>query len=213
MRVNMESKIRKGRPAQISQKEIVECALELGLQKVSMHTVGKQLGVSATALYRYVSSKEELILLCCDHIIEKIAFPDESEWEKYLYSFASQFRTVLLSIPNSVEFIRYNQKFTPASSALVDHALRVFREAQFEAEVGFMAFASVFTRVTDVVQYQEQAANSHHSNMEHKEINEKEFPNLAWLLNNAKPVDYERYFEDGIKITIEGLKVVFKNPQ
>lgn len=206
----MDNTIKKGRPSQISQEKIVECALKLGFQNTSMHAVAKQLGVSATALYRYVNSKEELVLLCCDHIIAKVTLHDEKDWEKYLYKFAFHFRAVLLSIPGSVSFIRYNQQFTPASSALTDHTLGIFREAQFEAETGFMAFASVYTRVTDIVEHQEQADSYCHDNTEGQKADTKKFPNLAWLLKTAKPVDYDKYFEDGIKVTIEGLKIVFK---
>lgn len=207
----MSTKNKKGRPAQISKKQIVECALKMGLSKVSMHALGKQLGVSATALYRHVSSKEELIVLCCDYVMERVAIPKEAEWEQYLYAFARNFRKVLLSIPGSVEFIRYNQQFTPATSVLANDVLGVFREAQFGAEEGFMAFASVFTRVTDIVQHQEQAERLqlNAENQEAESVDAEKLPNLAWLLKQTKPVDYERYFEDGIKITIEGLKVVY----
>lgn len=207
----MSAKHNKGRPAQISKAEIVECALKIGLPKVSMHSLGKQLGVSATALYRHVSSKEELIVFCCDYVMKKVAIPEETEWEQYLYSFARNFRTVLLSIPNSVEFIRYNQQFTPSTRILANDVLGVFREAHFEAEVGFMAFATVFTRVTDIVQHQEQAERLQRSSVQQKitPVDAEKLPNLAWLLKESKPVDYEKYFEDGIKITIEGLKVVY----
>lgn len=40
----MSEKSSKGRPAQISRKDVVECALNLGLENVSMHALGKQLG-------------------------------------------------------------------------------------------------------------------------------------------------------------------------
>ncbi|USE03651.1 TetR/AcrR family transcriptional regulator [Vibrio sp. SCSIO 43133] len=207
----MTNKKGKGRPAQITRSEVIECALQIGLSNVSMHTLGKQLGVSATALYRHVSSKEELIVCCSDYVIEKIELPQEKEWDKYLYAFAENFRSVLLSYPNSVEFVRYNQQFTPASSVLANDVLGVFRKSGFEAEVGFMAFASVYTRVTDIVQHQEQAKLQPQtaSNQEPSSLIDNTLPNLAWLLKQTKPVDYEKYFVDGIKITIEGLKVVY----
>ncbi|MCY9801838.1 TetR/AcrR family transcriptional regulator [Vibrio scophthalmi] len=208
----MTKKNNKGRPAQITKADIVECALKIGLPKVSMHSLGKQLGVSATALYRHVSSKEELIAFCCDYIMAQVAIPSEIEWEPYLYTFARNFRSVLLFTPNSVEFIRYYQQFTPASSILANDVLGVFRKAEFEAEVGFMAFAAVFTRVTDIVQHQEQAEYLTHHSVDQKILpfDAEKLPNLAWLLNQAQAVDYEKYFEDGIKITIEGLKVVYR---
>jgi hypothetical protein len=36
-----------------------------------------------------------------------------------------------------------------------------------------------------------------------------ELPYLAKLLSNTQPLDYDQYFKDGIKITIEGLKAVY----
>ncbi|GAK84532.1 hypothetical protein JCM19238_2100 [Vibrio ponticus] len=171
------------------------------------------MGVSATALYRHVRSKEELIELCCDYVMAQVSIPDEVEWDKYLYVFADNFREVLLSTPGSVDFIRHNQTFTPASRVIVNDILGIFRQAQFDAEVGFMAFASVFTRVTDIVQHQEIAAKQIDSNDEqkHSQFDATKLPNLAWLIKQTTPVDYDRYFADGIKITIEGLKVVYAN--
>lgn len=97
----MSEKSSKGRPAQISRKDVVECALNLGLENVSMHALGKQLGVSATALYRHVGSKEALVDLCCDYVLGKVELPQEKDWEAYLYTFAKNFRQALMSIPGS----------------------------------------------------------------------------------------------------------------
>ncbi|MGI9877156.1 TetR/AcrR family transcriptional regulator [Vibrio chagasii] len=210
----MPNNKRKGRPSQVSKADIVDCALNLGLTNLSMHSIGKQLGVSATALYRHVSSKEELISLCCDHVMEKVASPTDQEWTQYLSSFAVNFREALLSIPGSIEFVRANQQFTPASSIIANDVLGIFREAQVDAEVGFMAFASVFTKVTDIVQHQERAEFLEHSDEPPRlpNINSEQLPNLAWLFEQTKPVDYGQYFEDGIKITIEGLKWFVAKP-
>ncbi|EOD9427213.1 MULTISPECIES: TetR/AcrR family transcriptional regulator [Vibrio] len=204
----MSEKSSKGRPAQISRKDVVECALNLGLENVSMHALGKQLGVSATALYRHVGSKEALVDLCCDYVLGKVALPQEKDWEAYLYTFAKNFRQALMSIPGSVAFIRHSQSFTPASSIIVNDILGIFREAKFEAEVGFMAFASVYTRVTDIVEHQEQAARNKPQSL--PELDDEQLPHFAWLMSQAKPVNYEKYFDDGIRITIEGLKAVYK---
>lgn len=204
----MENIKRKGRPSQVSKADIIECALNLGFSNLSMHSIGKQLGVSATALYRHVSSKEELISLCCDHVMERVGSCNNKEWTSYLLSFATNFRKALLSRPGSVEFVRANQQFTPASSIIANEVLGIFREQQVDAEVGFMAFASVFTKVTDIVQHQERAEflKNGAEPPSLPQIDKEQLPNLAWLFEQTKPVNYELYFEDGIKITIEGLK-------
>ncbi|GAD80759.1 TetR/AcrR family transcriptional regulator [Vibrio ezurae] len=201
----------KGRPALISKQDIIECALKIGLSKVSMHGLGKSLGVSATALYRHVASKEELIHECCDFIIESVEIPKQDRWESYLYEFSKNFRNSLLAIPGSVEFIRYSQQFTPSSQKLVNDALAVFLKENFEVQDGFMAFTSVYTKVTDIVQHQEQSERLQTQGQVPPEClpDASEFPNLFLLLSEVKPVDYNAYFEAGIKITIEGLKAVY----
>lgn len=210
----MKSKNGKGRPAQISKDEVIQQALDIGLSKVSMHSLGKQLGVSATALYRHVDSKESLIVDCCDHIMEQVPLPQESSWEEALYSFSRSFRQTLLATPGSVDFIRHNQQFTPSSSVLVDHILGIFIEAGLKLDIGFMAFASVFTRVTDIVQHQEQSqrlTEQASPTVPHMDV--QHLPNLAQFLSQTQAVNYDQYFEDGIKITIEGLKAVYGQTQ
>ncbi len=207
----MNNQNSKGRPALISKKDIIECALKIGLSKVSMHGLGKSLGVSATALYRHVESKDELIHECCDFIIKSVEIPRQTQWEPYLYEFSKNFRRSLLAIPGSVEFIRYSQHFTPSSQKLVNDSLDVFLKDHFEVQEGFMAFSSVYTKVTDIVQYQEQSERLQAKVQKRSSYlpESSEFPNLYLLLNEAKPVDYNAYFEAGIKITIEGLKAVY----
>jgi len=209
----MKAKSVKGRPAQITKQEIIKCALEIGLAKVSMHALGKALGVSATALYRHVNSKDDLIIQCCDYVMESVAQPHGEDWETYLYSFGNNFRTALLAIPGSVEFVRYNQQFTPSSCVLVNDALRVLDQSGFDIQKGFMAFATVFTKVTDIVQHQEQALYlKQHSTTESTSDLEgaEHLPYLAQLMSQTEPVNYDEYFSEGLNIVIEGLKAVYR---
>ncbi|MUJ19684.1 TetR family transcriptional regulator [Aliivibrio fischeri] len=207
----MTTKNSKGRPALISKKEIIECALTLGLSKASMNGLGKALGVTAPALYRHMKSKNELIVECCDYIMGKVELPKQSDWESYLYDFGENFRQVLLATPGSVEFIRYNQQFTPNSKILVDNALGVLMNAKFDVQTGFMAFSSIFTRVTDIVQHQEQSqyllSNGVKPDLQLPDA--ETLPNLALLFGEVKPVNYDNYFKDGMKITLEGIKAVY----
>ncbi|AUY49519.1 TetR/AcrR family transcriptional regulator C-terminal domain-containing protein [Streptomyces sp. CB01881] len=66
---------------ELSQERIVRAALELadaeGLAAVSMRAVAARLGVSAMSPYRYVTSKEELVLLTADAAFGDGSYPDE----------------------------------------------------------------------------------------------------------------------------------------
>ena len=62
----------RGRDLLLSQDAIVECALELGEREgpaaLSLRRLGRELGVDATAFYRYFRGKDDLILACMNRI-------------------------------------------------------------------------------------------------------------------------------------------------
>ncbi|MEU6236189.1 TetR/AcrR family transcriptional regulator, partial [Kitasatospora sp. NPDC047058] len=66
---------------ELTRERIVRAALELadaeGLGALSMRAVAARLGVSAMATYRYVTSKEELVLLTADAAFGEAAYPAE----------------------------------------------------------------------------------------------------------------------------------------
>ncbi|WP_406204183.1 TetR/AcrR family transcriptional regulator C-terminal domain-containing protein [Kitasatospora sp. NBC_01560] len=66
---------------ELSRERIVRAALELadaeGLAALSMRAVAARLGVSAMSPYRYVTSKEELVLLVADAAFGEAGYPAE----------------------------------------------------------------------------------------------------------------------------------------
>lgn len=62
----------------------IEIADDEGLAGVSMASVAAQVGVAATALYRYVGSKEELLIAMTDAVVPEPPKPDGLPWRDYL---------------------------------------------------------------------------------------------------------------------------------
>lgn len=195
----------RGRPAQLSIEAIVTCALSLGVGQLSMHKIAKTLGVSATALYRHVASKEELIFLCADRITSTVTPPDTEDWQTYLYALARAYRTAALQTPGSVEFLRYVGLQTPHGLHLMDTAIGVMRNAGFEPEGSFMAVAGVISHATDMVLHQElaerRADEVHGENVAGLDA----FPNVLWAMSEGVGTDHDRNFEVGLRIIVEGV--------
>jgi AcrR family transcriptional regulator len=127
----------------LSHEGIVEAAIKIadadGLSAVTMSKVAASLGVTTMALYRYVTNKDELLLLMQEGVLTPSA-PDptlsdgrtvlESRgWRAELAEFAGMLRGVYLDhpwiadVPQSVP-----QLLTPSNLATVDHALRAMRD-------------------------------------------------------------------------------------
>ncbi|MFB7476556.1 GntR family transcriptional regulator [Kitasatospora sp. NPDC056184] len=66
-------------PAELSRDRLIRAALEIadteGLAALSMRAVAARLGVSAMSAYRYVTSKDELVLLVADAAFGEAAYP------------------------------------------------------------------------------------------------------------------------------------------
>ncbi|SMF15795.1 TetR family transcriptional regulator [Cellulosimicrobium cellulans J34] len=77
---------RRGPKPALSVERIVRAAVDLadaeGLAAVSMARVAESLGYSSMALYRYVESKDELLVLMADAVAESLTLPPhpEGDW-------------------------------------------------------------------------------------------------------------------------------------
>lgn len=209
-RVESESHSRRGRPAMLTIDRITICALDMGLDKLSMHRVAKKLGVSTTALYRHVKDKEELIALCTDRVSRGVKLPDTDNWKQYLGELSHAYRNAALEIPGSVEFVRYVGMQTPYALMVFDHALGVMKDAGFEGEAAFMAVAGVVSHATDMVLHQELAERRQ---AESEDVDLKSLsnvPNVIWAMQGGTGFDHQRNFETGLQIIIAGVDSVFK---
>ncbi len=76
-----------------------------GLQELSMRALGRQLGVEAMAVYRYVPSREDLLDGVVDFVVDELyddpevqRLPERS-WQEYLVRFAHGVRAMALRHP------------------------------------------------------------------------------------------------------------------
>lgn len=124
----------RGPKREMSVEKIVDAAIELadreGIQAVSMSAVAKRLGYTPMSLYRYVSSKDDLLLLMQE---EATGLPPEAGEEspgwrarlRELYEAASQ---VYVSQPWLLSLPITGSPITPNSSAWLEAGLAALAE-------------------------------------------------------------------------------------
>ncbi len=120
----------KGPKRGLSLERIVEAAVKIavtdGLGAVSMNRVATNLGASTMSLYRYVESKEELLMLMVDAAGGKppaVGEPGEG-WRAGLARWAWAYRTVLGRHPWMLRVPISGPPVTPNQIAWLDHGLR-----------------------------------------------------------------------------------------
>jgi AcrR family transcriptional regulator len=122
---------RRGRKPSLSLEDITWAAVRVadaeGLGAVSMARVAAEAGSSTMALYRYVSSKEELLALMADAAVEQPPDPGGTgEWRAELTAWATALLGVLRRHPWYRDIAVSGPPMGPGNLAWLDRGLAAF---------------------------------------------------------------------------------------
>ncbi|HRQ00056.1 MAG TPA: TetR/AcrR family transcriptional regulator, partial [Terrimesophilobacter sp.] len=124
----------RGPKREMSVERIVDAAVELadaeGLGAVSMAAVAAKLGFTPMSLYRYVSAKDDLLLLMQEHAtgFPPESFRQEEGWRAQLRALFEAQVLIYLRHPWLVSLPITGAPVTPSSSAWLDAALDALSE-------------------------------------------------------------------------------------
>ena len=119
---------RRGRPPGHHLDDIVDATVAVldadGLSAVSMHAVAGQIGLSRMGLYRYVSSKEELLALIPERLLNSTAAAVLAETTSMgaLRAVADGITHVLVTHPHATPLLS-NPRLGPAMLAAAQHCV------------------------------------------------------------------------------------------
>jgi AcrR family transcriptional regulator len=108
----------------LSRERIIETAIDFvdkhGLTALTMRRLGKELGVEAMSLYRYVNGREDLLEGIVDHLVAKLHLrPDDEQlqptngWQAYLQWLAHGVRALAREHPNVFPLIATRHPAAP----------------------------------------------------------------------------------------------------
>jgi len=121
----------------LSRERILGAALELadrdGFEACTMRKLGAQLGVEAMSLYRYVSSKEDLLSGLVDLVFAEVEVdePGTTEWRPAMRKRAHSHRAAMRRHQWAVGFMEGRMQPGPASLRVHDATLGIMRAADF----------------------------------------------------------------------------------
>lgn len=146
----------RGPKRELSIERIVDAAIEIadadGLSAVSMSRVAASFGFTTMSLYRYVTSKDDLILLM-QEAASAVSVPDDSvdrTWREGLTAWVLALRSAYLEHPWLVDIPISGAPITPNSLTIVDWALREMRELPFSdgEKMSALLLLTSYTRAT-----------------------------------------------------------------
>ncbi|MEV5878428.1 TetR/AcrR family transcriptional regulator [Streptomyces sp. NPDC052101] len=230
----------RGRPARVhvtpartplSRQRVVEAAFTVldrqGLDGLSMRQVAAELGVTVSALYAHVSSKDDLLELMYTRLFDGFAMPrpDPERWQEQVRDYARSGRQRLLSHRDMARISMAHVPFTAELLPHIEALLAVFRTAglpdRIAAEAGDLISTYIDGFVLEEGMWQDRAADhgGNGSSLARPDWREmademqnyfaslpaKDFPHLRALAGLMVSDSSDERFEVGLEIILRGL--------
>lgn len=157
----MAAPVKMGRPAQLSREQIVAAALASNLETLTVRELAARLGVTHGALYRWVPSREALLDLVSDVLVDRILpadAPRPGRWRPWLRRLAWAMHDEFLAVPGYASRTARPHRHNPESFARLRGAVVAAFRAAGASEA--MAEQSWYIFGTSVVSWLAGAENS-----------------------------------------------------
>ncbi|MGW4298488.1 TetR/AcrR family transcriptional regulator [Streptomyces sp. NPDC004376] len=217
--------------APLSRDRIVDAAFVVldrqGLDGLSMRQVAAELGVTVSALYAYVSSKDDLLELMYTRLFDgfRMPRPDPERWQDQVRDYARAGRRRLLSHRDVARISMAHVPFTAELLPHVEGLLAIFRTAglpdRIAAEAGDLISTYIDGFVLEEDMWQDRAARGEKSGdslarpdwremadeMQNyfASLPEGEFPHLRALSSLMVVDSSDDRFDIGLEIILRGL--------
>jgi AcrR family transcriptional regulator len=120
----------------------VVLADERGIESLTMHALGEELGVEAMSLYYYVANKDELLDGMVDLVYSAIELPSrEADWKTAMRRVAISGHEALSRHRWAITLMETRTRPGPANLRHHDSVIRTFREAGFSIKQAIHAFS------------------------------------------------------------------------
>ena len=135
----------RGRPPTIDRERIIEAALDVGFDNLSMKRVADRLGVHPSALYYHFSDRAELeqsvAAAVIDLTIDDRWMPaDDASWQDWVRALATEFRRLLLAPgPFALGGFRFRPDLAPRQLEQFDRFFARLFDAGFDEELAALA--------------------------------------------------------------------------
>jgi TetR/AcrR family tetracycline transcriptional repressor len=209
---------------QLSREIVVEAALAVlaaeGGHALTMRRVAERIGVSASSLYGYVASKEELVQLVFDRIGEELVIPETAGgWQDMLKDFARNMLAVFRKYPGVAALTLGRVVATPSTLAVGERILAGLRAAgipdQVAAYVGDLGglYVGGIAYELDVAPPGHQAAAMVAQFADWmKSLPRDRYPNTVALADKLVAGSAEDRFEWGLDVIVRGLASYLDKP-
>lgn len=196
----------RGRPPRIDDAAIVQEALQIGLDDLTMRGLAARLGVGASTLYYHVGSLDELRDRVRDALLAELQLPDDARpWDEVLLDSARRLRGLFERAPGLAEEALSDTAWSDVVLGLHESACARLRAAGFGPAEAWLATRTVAEFVEGFVVRRRAHAAAGHRDLDDL-WPEVDHPNLV-AARAALPEDREEArFHFGLTCLLNGLR-------
>jgi AcrR family transcriptional regulator len=201
-----------GISADLSEGQIVNAAVELigrdGFAAFSMRKLAGVLGVSATALYRHVPTRQHLLDLVADRYFDEIDLADHGDWKEFLTVFLRSVHHLLLERPLLAEVLIHQPVDGVTALRLSNTILGRLRRAGFDSRTAVEILTNLGSFTLGFAMHQSGRAGARAKDPAERAARLREqtahlYPELAVVADEWVRWSVEENFESGLRRLID----------
>jgi AcrR family transcriptional regulator len=210
----------------MSVERIVSAAIEIidrdGLHGLSMRTLAIELDTGTATLYRYVRSKEEVLVEALDAVLGEIQLPEgfspTSSWRSQAASLANALRDGLLAHPNVTPLLAGSVPIGPNALMGREAMLAVLLAAGFEPPLAARTYLAIVHYVIGFVLAENPESSAYRTNQKsslkryYQRLAPGRFPRIVALADELTARDNDREFAFGLDLILDGIERRSRTP-
>jgi AcrR family transcriptional regulator len=205
----------------LSRESIAEVAASIasasGIASVNMRALAAHFGVAPMTLYRHVESKEDLLGLLADRMLEELELPDPDaqSWQDTLIVLFTNMHRLLLAHPELAEISIRQPVAGRAAYRGAEAALHALSRGGIEGDAATSAFTALvaYTQGFSLQRIHTSTAKQLANRLTVLQaLAPDEFPHLTSIGPSFLIRDSDRHFQDGLRALIRGLDPQIATP-
>jgi len=131
-----------GRPRLLTHEEILEGAVELGLEGLTMKRLATHLNVGTATLYQYFDSRKTLMRAAAVYSLSDVPLPEDTgqHWSKLARDYVDSIQSLLAENPSFIHSYQHTDYGFEVQFQLIEKFLQSMSERGFTPEKGMELF-------------------------------------------------------------------------
>lgn len=198
----------------LSVDAIVDAGLELidadGVGALTMRRIAERLGTSPMSLYRHVATKDELVARIADRYFAETELPDTADlpWQEAIVEATAAAFGAFVEHPHLREIAAMQHADAVAMFRMTEVILGALRGAGLDDREAVEALDTITSYAAGFTQRMGRTVGPTQDERLRRihDLPRDEFGNVVELSGALVTIDFERRFEDGLRLIIDGIE-------